>query len=388
MHSATEPAPPPSLFNSFWMGGFEASCHINRSGERVDMIAVTQHDLQAREDYKLLRSFGITSARDAVRWHLVDSGGRYNFSSFVPMLQAANEQGMQVVWDLCHYGWPDDVNVLSAAFVDRFARFSKAVARVIADSGDAVPFYTPVNELSFLPWAIGHRVIYPYITGRDTELKRQFVRASIAAVDAVRSVDPRARIVFGDPVVHVVPPRNRPELREGAAVYREAQFEAWDMICGRLHEDLGGSADYLDIVGVNYYFSNQWEHCGERLRWEDSPRDSRMITFSSLLAEVYNRYHKPLFVGETSHYCAGRAQWLGEIAAEVRLARCSGIPVEGLCLYPVIDRPDWDDFNHWHHCGLWDFQRGPDGFLERVLNLEYATELRRVQEIVPSRTGC
>jgi beta-glucosidase/6-phospho-beta-glucosidase/beta-galactosidase len=370
------------------MAGFEASCHLNRSGRRVDMISVTQHDLQIRQDYKLLRSVGITSARDAVRWHLVDSGGCYNFSSFVPMLQAAREHGIQVVWDLCHYGWPDDVDVLSAAFVDRFARFSRAVARVIADSGDDVPFYTPVNELSFLPWGIGRKFIYPYISGRDTEFKRQFVRASIAAVDAVRSVDPRARIVFGDPIVHVVAPRKRPDLREIAAVYREAQFEAWDMVCGRRHRDLGGNADYLDIVGVNYYFSNQWEHCGRRMRWEDTPRDARMVPFSSLLAEIYNRFHKPVFLAETSHYGVGRAQWLREIAAEVQLARCEGIPVEGICLYPVIDRPDWDNEKHWHHCGLWDMHRGRDGSLVRVLNVDYAEEFRRIQELVPATIGC
>jgi len=83
-----------------------------------------------------------------------------------------------------------------------------------------------------------------------------------------------------------------------------------------------------------------------------------------------------------------RAQWLRKIAAEVQLARCSGIPVEGVCLYPVIDRPDWDNFNHWHHCGVWDFHRGRDGFLPRGVNLEYAAEFRRVQEIVPSPTEC
>ena len=169
------------------------------------MIAVTQHDLQVRQDYKLLRSAGITSARDAVRWHLIDSGGCYNFSSFVPMLQAAREHGIQVIWDLCHYGWPDDVDVLSAAFVDRFARFSKAVARVIADSRDDVPFYTPVNELSFLPWGIGRKFIYPYISrtrygiqapvreGVDRGCRRRTRRRSARPHRVWRSDRPRGR---------------------------------------------------------------------------------------------------------------------------------------------------------------------------------------------------
>jgi beta-glucosidase/6-phospho-beta-glucosidase/beta-galactosidase len=370
------------------MGGFESSCHINRYGTRVDMIAVTQHDRQAGQDYKLLREMGMTTVRDAIRWHLIDSGGRYDFSSFTPMLQAAQEQDMQVIWDLCHYGWPDDLDVLSAAFIERFARFATAVARVIADSSDAVPFYTPINEINFLPWAIGRGFIYPFVRGRDGEFKRQFVRAAIAAVDAVRSVDPRARIVFGDPVVHVVAPRNRPELREEAARYREAQFEAWDMLSGRQHTDLGGRPDYLDIVAVNYYYSNQWEHCYERMRWEDSPRDPRFVPFASLLEETYNRYHRPLFVGETSFYGEWRAPWIRDVAAEVQSARCAGVPVEGICLYPVIDRPDWEDYNHWHRCGLWDLHPGSNGLLDRTLSEPYAAEFLRAQKLVPSQSGC
>src|SRR5436309_10369906 len=82
---------PPSLFQSFWMGGFEASYHINRSGLRVDMQAVTQHDVLAREDYRQLKEFGVSTARDGIRWNLIDRAGSYDFTSFAPMLQAARE---------------------------------------------------------------------------------------------------------------------------------------------------------------------------------------------------------------------------------------------------------------------------------------------------------
>lgn len=318
----------------------------------MDIQAVTQHDRRAREDYRLLKEFGVTSVRDGIRWRLIDRAGSYDFSSFAPMLQAARQEGMQVTWDLCHYGWPDDVDLLSAAFVDRFARYSRAVARFIADSSDAVPFYTPINEISFLTFAIGAKVIYPFISGRDPEIKRQLVRALIASVDAVRGVDPRARIVLGDPIVHVVAPRGRPDLRELAATYREAQFEAWDMISGRKDSDLGGSPEYLDIIGLNYYHANQFAFPSSRLRWEDEPRDPRMLPLSTLLEEAHMRYHRPLFVGETSHFGAGRAKWIREVATEVLQARCSGIPIEGICLYPIIDRPDWENYEHWHSCGL------------------------------------
>src|SRR5919199_923058 len=96
------------LFKSFWLAGFESGCQVNRLGTRLDMLAITQHDRYVAEDYARLRSLGIEAARDAVRWHLIERDGRFDFASLTPMVAAARAQGIQVIWTLCHYGWPDD----------------------------------------------------------------------------------------------------------------------------------------------------------------------------------------------------------------------------------------------------------------------------------------
>jgi UDP-galactopyranose mutase len=151
--------------------------------------------------------------------------------------------------------------------------------------------------------------------------------------------------------------------------------------------ELGGNPRYLDVVGVNYYHANQWEHPDVRLRWEDTPRDPRWLPFSSLLAEVYYRYWRPVVVSETSHFGAGRGRWIREVADEVARARGAGVEVEGLCVYPIIDRPDWEDPDHWHHSGLWDLRRNAEGRLERVLSPQYADQLRRAQERIRGVPG-
>jgi hypothetical protein len=99
-----------------------------------------------------------------------------------------------------------------------------------------------------------------------------------------------------------------------------------------------------------------------------------------LLAEVYERYQRPFFISETSHYGIGRAPWLDEIAAEVRQAIRMGVPLEGVCLYPILDRFDWDDPEHWHNCGLWDMEPNGGGAYRRVLNPVYARALIAAQE--------
>jgi len=371
----------PDLFRSFWIAGYESSTHINPEGKRLDMIAGVQHDLRAREDYRLLDDFNIRTARDATRWHLIDrGGGQYDFSSFAPMLLAALSAKVQVIWDLCHYGWPDGLDLFSPQFVDRFGRYCGAVARFVREHTDEIPFYSPMNEINFMVWGIGEGLLYPFTKQRDGEIKQQLVRATISACEAVWSVDRRARFTYPEPIIHVLPPRTRPDLAIAAEQYRRSQFEAWDMIAGYAQPELGGHPKYLDILGANFYHSNQWEIEGAgRLRWEDEPRDDRWRPLHQMLAEVWTRYGRPLYIAETSHFGSGRARWICEIGDEACKAWKSETPLAGVCLYPILDRYDWMDPNHWHNSGLWDLVR-EDGGLRRSVNPEYAEAFRRTQK--------
>ena len=208
-----------SIFKSFWMGGFECSTHrlprrkaMGRfAGVRLDLIAATRHDEFALQDYERIQRAGIRTARDGVRWHLIDKAPfRYDFSSLVPMLRAARQTQTQVIWDLFHYGWPDGLNIWGAAFVDRFARFARATAGVILEETGGPIFVTPVNEISFVAWGGGDAgFLNPFGKRRGSELKAQLVRAAIAAIEAVREVDPTARICHAEPIIHIAADRRR-----------------------------------------------------------------------------------------------------------------------------------------------------------------------------------
>ena len=119
------------------MGGFECSTHRLRSGRRLDVIAATAHDRFALQDYRRLASVGMRTARDGLRWHLIEETPyKYDFSSVLPMLKAARQAGVQVIWDILHYGWPDDVDVFSESFIHRFASFARAFAEVASRETD------------------------------------------------------------------------------------------------------------------------------------------------------------------------------------------------------------------------------------------------------------
>ena len=363
------------------MGGFESACHVNRAGRRLDMIEATQHDRQVREDYARLRQTRLGTARDTVRWHLVESvPHQYDFSSLAPFVEASRIEDVEIIWDLLHYGWPDDIDIFSDQFVTRFAAFSHATAQYLRDRVPGVRFYTPINEISFFSWAAGAVGWFrPYGRGRGGEIKRQLVRAWIASVDAVRAVDPEARFVSVEPLIHTVPPRAAESSRP-SDIQNDSQWEAWELITGRREPELGGDERYLDIVGVNFYHDNQWEvPGGEKIHWHIHPRDDRWVPLHRLLLNAQQHFERPMIIGETSHVGSGRAEWIRELTDEVMLAVSEGVPLEGICLYPVIDRFEWDNPSHWHNSGLWDYITDADGTFHRAINEPYAAELRRSQ---------
>src|SRR5579862_9026142 len=104
------------LLPSFLNVGYECSTHLNRSGVRVDEIALTQHSRFVRQDYQRLRKLGIRAAREGVRWNLCDRRGKLDFSSALPFIEAAEREQITMVWDLFHYGYPDDLCPVSVDF--------------------------------------------------------------------------------------------------------------------------------------------------------------------------------------------------------------------------------------------------------------------------------
>lgn len=370
-----------ALLPSFFLGGFESSCHRLHHGRRLDLLAATGHDRHAAADYQRLVEHGLRAARDGIRWHLVErTPGRYDWSSVVPMVRAARRAGVVVIWDLCHYGWPDGLDVFATAFPDRFARFAGAFARLLADETDQVPLVSPVNEISFFAWA-GGQVAYinPFATGRAAELKAQLVRATIAAVEAVWEVWPTARVVHADPVVNVVAADPTPKNEAEAAGATAAQYEAWDMLAGRLHPELGGAEEYLDVVGVNYYPHNQWwlhPNVGFDPAYAIGRHHPRYRPLRDILAEVHRRYRRPLLIAETGAGDDERADWLRYVGGEAEGALGAGVPIEGICLYPIVNFPWWDDERHLHN-GLWDYP--PDHRGGRAIHQPLADELQRQQ---------
>ena len=386
-------------YASFWMAGFEGADHVNGNGQPQDLVRSTGHLACLEADYARVARFGLRTIRESVGWRLAEpiprapGASRFDLSRLLRCSDAASCHGVQPLWTLMHYGFPSGVDVFSDDFEGRFADFAATIARAMRGRADRAPVYTPVNEISFLAWAIAESdLVHPYRhesrrrQGGELhvdvgwEAKWRLVRAALLAMAAVRAEDASARFLHVEPLIHIVPPQHSPHLAERASEVADYQWQTWDMLDGALLPELGGSPAALDLLGVNYYHNCQWEMDGPRLEWHLG--DERRVPFSRLLHKVWARYDRPMIVSETSHVGEGRPRWIEDVVDEVSLAMAAGVPVQGICLYPVIDRPDWNDASHWHNSGLWDAGGAGvsgDASLERRLHLGYAKSLRRAQ---------
>ena len=316
------------------------------TGKRVDTIAASSHDGLAEIDYGCLSALAIAAARDAFRWHLIEaSPGCYDWSSIRRQIAAAQRAGVQVCWDLAHFGLPDWLDPWGPDFVARFADYAEAAGRMMAGESGEAPFWCPINEISYWAFAGGDRGHFaPLGIDRGVEWKRRLVAASLAAMDRLRAVDPRARFLQPEPVVHVV--SDLPSDVD-ATDHTHSTYEAWDMLCGRACPELGGSADSLDIVGVNFYPNNQWTTSGRRL----GMGDIGYRPLSHLLLDVWERYRRPIMLSETGAEGANQRGWMRYVAGEVQDAEAAGVQIAGVCLYPVMDYAGWTDDRHCA-CGV------------------------------------
>ncbi|HYX45765.1 MAG TPA: hypothetical protein VE820_02920 [Sphingomicrobium sp.] len=330
-------------FDSFLQAGFECSSHRRRDGVRLDLIRATGHDRHALRDYQLCAKFGFRTLRDGLRWHLIEkSPGNYDWSSWRPMLEAAEEAGVQIIWDLFHYGSPDCVDQAGHNFAERFTEFAIAALELQQSVSDKPPLVCPLNEINFLSWAVDDGYFTRVGPEEQGWFKRQLVRTAVMASRAIKARWPETTIVWAEPLIHVAPHDQRRQTIRAAEKNRSGMFEAYDWIMGRGEPDLGGDPSLIDVIGLNYYPHNQWYWDGPTIPM--GHHEYRPL--GDMLLEIADRYGKPIFLSETGAEGTAKPSWLHYVCNEVRDAISRGADIRGVCWYPITAYPGWDNSRH------------------------------------------
>lgn len=378
-----------AIFPGFFLSGFECSTFKWKDGQRKNMIKRSQHDIQVDNDYKLIRALGFGVSREAIPWPEVDKEGRYDFSGVDPFIDAMNRYDVTPIWDLCHYGYPDDIDPFSDDFVNRFAAYCSAAAEYVENKMRPPYFFSPINEITYFA-LIGAKWgwVAPYKKSMaDYEKFRlALCKAAIAGVKAIRKIIPAARMIHMDPLVEVVAAKNKPATTKKAwhEMYVDA-YTAWDIICGKKYPQLGGSPELLDIVGVNNYSVGYLEYAGET--GPHTPlkeNDNRVVPLCSLLEMVWQRYKLPILISETSGRDETRVTWMKDMMEECLAAINKGIDIQGVCFYPAIGSPGWNK-DEWVQSGFYNVEK-KGAILERTIYSPYVAELLRWQKLLDNVT--
>jgi beta-glucosidase/6-phospho-beta-glucosidase/beta-galactosidase len=330
-------------FDSFFMAGFECSSHRRRDGVRLDLIRATGHDRHVLNDYRLCRELGFRTLRDGLRWHLIGkTPGKYDWSSWMPALEAAEDVGMQVIWDLFHYGSPDCIDQAAPDFPDRFTEFALAAIEVRQSVSKRPPMFCPLNEFNFISWAVDDGY-FPQVGPKQRGwFKHQLVRTAITASRAIKREWPDSAIIWAEPLIHIAPHDQRRSTIRAAQQNLQGMYEAYDWIMGKAKPELGGDPSFVDFVGLNFYPHNQWYFKGPTIPM--GHHEYRPL--ADMLIEMGERYGKPLLLSETGAEGTGKPSWLHYVCSEVRDAMIRGADVRGICWYPITAYPGWDNSRH------------------------------------------
>ena len=330
-------------FAGFFQAGFECSSHRRRDGVRLDLIRATGHDKHVLQDYRQCRQLGFQTLRDGLRWHLIEkSPGQYDWSSWRPALEAAEEAGVEIIWDLFHYGSPDCVDQAAPDFPDRFTEFALAAIELQQSVSKRPPLVCPLNEINFLSWAIDDGYFPQVGPEQRGWFKRQLVRAAITSAKAIKQRWPGATIVWAEPLIHIAPHDRRRQTVRAAKQNLQGMYEAYDWILGLAEPDLGGDPSLADVIGLNFYPHNQWYFEGPTVPM--GHHEYRPL--ADMLVEMAERYGKPIFLSETGAEGSAKPSWLHYVCSEVRDAMDRGADVSGICWYPITAYPGWDNSRH------------------------------------------
>jgi beta-glucosidase/6-phospho-beta-glucosidase/beta-galactosidase len=308
---------------------------------RVDALEASGHARWAALDLLLLRSLGIRTVREALRWHLIEKDvGVYDWSSARAQIDGALAADAEVIWDICHWGVPDGMDIMSAEWPSRLARLAGAAARMLRREGVRIGGWVPVNEMAFWAWTGGQTGGFaPFLRLQGDAFKRQLVAGHLAVVEALREAGATEPIIVCEPLIWVVEDPAHPASREYAAQHMAGALTAIDMI---LERDPAG----IHVLGWNFYPHNQWQMDGTKV----VRGDPRYRPLRALLQDMAQRYELPMAITETGAEEPEGVVWTDYAGEEIAAARQRGVPLLGVCLYPVMDYRGWDNARHCR-CG-------------------------------------
>ena len=359
-------------------GGLE--CTVARIGERFrDQIAETGHS-DRLGDLDGIAALGIRTLRYPALWETISARDPdecvwdWHDARFARLRLL----GIRPIVGLVHHGsGPRYTSLLDPSFP---ALLATHAARVAARY-PWIDLFTAVNEpltTARFSGLYGHW--YPHARSEAAFCRMVVIqcKASVLAMRAIRRITPSARLVQTEDIGKTF---STPPLQEQAAYENERRWLSLDLLCGRVDPahpwyrrliDHGvDPADLAlllsaegapDIIGANHYLTSERYLDGQASAYPKALRggngrrryaDVEAVRVAILdgatgprarLAELWERYRRPIAVTEVHHGCSRDEQlrWFAEVWTAATDLRSFGVPVEAVTVWSLLGAYDWN----------------------------------------------
>ncbi len=307
------------------------------------------------KDVAALKKLGVNHYRFGIEWGRVEpKPGVFNEAAirqYVGMAKKLRAAGIEPVVTLWHFTFPDwlydSKNKAKSNFLnpDVETAWKAYVTKMVGALAPHVRVYVPQNEPNgdlYIGYFGGHwppgLLLTPGALKKATKVAVRMFRDAAAII---RKDRPDA-VIMG---VYSIPNWRRNLLQDPTQfVYNMMMHQNWD--------HLDQVADTMDVIGVNYYYSQDASTirfikrpAGElssnytQNGWEIDPEG-----FYETLKNVYSRYGKPIVVSENGIGTQSeqkKIRYFREHVNQMRRAMNDGVDVRGYFPWTLIDNYEW-----------------------------------------------
>lgn len=379
-----------------WAG---PECTVNRVGNQFHDQVEASGLASEPAHLERLASLGITRMRFPLVWERTETRpGHCDWAWADAALARLAALKVAPIAGLLHHGsgplWTD---LLDPAFAPLLAEYAgKAAARY-----PHINDWTPVNEpLTTARFSGLYGFWYPHRRD-DASFVRALlnqVRATVLAMEAVRRVNPHARLVQTEDLGYVT---SSPALQYQAEFENLRRWLSLDLLAGRVDRQHGmwaylceaGATEHEldalreqpcppDILGVNCYVTSE-RHLDERVwmypaelvggngrhRYADVEavrvNGAFIGGFKTRLRETCERYSRPVAITEVHLGCRRDEQlrWLHQAWCAASDVRAEGHDVRAVTCWAALGTFDWNSLvtrrDGHYEPGLWDLRSTP-----------------------------
>jgi len=358
-----------------WAVGEESSdplVHVDgadgvRVTTRVDELGGCGHLDRMDDDCVDVASLGATVLRYGMPWQRTEvERGVYDWSLWDRALGAAEEAGLDVVVDLCHFGLPDHLcgagsdhaGFTDPAWVDAFLRYVEAFLGRYPQPR----LFTPVNEPTTTAFCSALWGAWNDGLSSFEDYGRALVLCVLADALAAAAIRADRTAWFPGAEALSIPTRVHPDRGDEAALRTSQWFAALDLRTGHALDPgaepllaavpgvwldrLASVADPAGIVaGHDLYPVSVQSYDGPGDALPELSVHERVDAWEAFARTCHDRYGLPIWVAETSNLGLDPDEapgWLDAVAAACARLRSDRVDVRGICWYSRGDQLDWD----------------------------------------------